>query len=344
MPIRRSLAALVILLAALTATAQKRRAVGGATPAWQRPACSKIGGLLSIRFVAADGTVVKSTERSVNASASDIAAAPQANVLYAAYGRSIYVSRNAGCTWRLQADVREFHDTPVELVTTHAPRVYAYTQEHLARIEGGDVETIRFPERVLRLAANRANARHLRAVALSGSFLESTDGGDTWTALSDITPYGIYSAAFDPLNLDHILAATTAHGQMMASRDGGRTWTRTALPQMNVWAVEFSPADPRIVWAQGLVVPVTDYLYRSRDSGDTWERVLTSGELGLSFSRSILAPHVTEPETLAMTTHQGVMVYRGHTTVVSPDRPWWGLTWSPAGTLYFAAPDEVIIF
>src|SRR5687767_5838777 len=117
-------ALLLLLLTATTLPAQKRRATGG--NGWTAPACSKITGLASIRFITAAGSVVKSDEQTINNHVSDIVASPIPNVLYATLQGSLYISRNAGCMWRLQANIPVFHDNISYLIATHAPRLYGY--------------------------------------------------------------------------------------------------------------------------------------------------------------------------------------------------------------------------
>ena len=72
--------------------------------------------------------------------------------------------------------------------------------------------------------------------------LRSTDGGTTW-ALHATTPFqgvAFYDLVVDPLDGDHLLAATTAG--IFESGDGGAQWVRRRATR--TWSLSFQPADP----------------------------------------------------------------------------------------------------
>ncbi|HEX2774001.1 MAG TPA: hypothetical protein VHN18_16445, partial [Micromonosporaceae bacterium] len=108
------------------------------------------------------------------------------------------------------------------------------------------------------------------------SLLRSSDAGATWQGtngyLSSVTDIAIH-----PTN-PQILYAGTQFDSVQRSSDGGRTWTTgTGLPDLGVNAVAVDRSQPTTVYA-GTAEPGT--LYRSIDSGATWQRLSVSGVSG----------------------------------------------------------------
>jgi photosystem II stability/assembly factor-like uncharacterized protein len=111
---------------------------------------------------------------------------------------------------------------------------------------------------------------------LGAGLLRSTDGGTTWSvrATAPFVGLGFYDLIVDPLNANHLLAAT--NGNLCESNDGGATWgiRRT----QRVWdlsihpAVAGNPNSTREVFAA-----CADGLFRSTDGGTTWAAVALPG-------------------------------------------------------------------
>ena len=100
----------------------------------------------------------------------------------------------------------------------------------------------------------------------AGLLFKSTDGSDTWTALSGAT--GVYSVLSDPQN-PATLYAGTSHG-VLKSTDGGSTWrgANTGLPQgWPAWAqvLAIDPINSSILYVQKW-----QGLFKSTDGGQSW--------------------------------------------------------------------------
>ena len=73
----------------------------------------------------------------------------------------------------------------------------------------------------------------------------------------------VYRTAFDPANLDHVVAGTMSDGAF-TSFDGGRTWqpasgnADAAGVSENIFNVAVSPANPNVVGAQGINMAEND--------------------------------------------------------------------------------------
>ena len=337
-------ASLLVLPAAAQRVPRRTRPIINPLAQWKAPSCGIVDGLPSVRFVRDDTSVAANREHVVNLSASSIAASNRPNVLYATYQEHLFESRDSGCTWRERAHLGPAPQAPWTIAHARTERIYVHDMETLLRVTPYGVERLPLPARMLEVFANPRQPLHLRALGFDGATFESADGGDTWSALGT-SGTRLYSVAVDPANFDHLVAAAWRDG-VSVSFDGGRTWTRTGqLKGINTFYTEFSAADPRVVWAVGIsVADGVDRLYRSIDGGMTFAPVLVSGR-DLQFSRADLAPSPRDANVVAFRASGGVALFdasKGTASLVAQAAPS-ALTWSPAGTLYFATPDEVII-
>jgi len=343
--LRLTLLLLAVSLVLPVAAQRQRSANRNPRPAsWQAPVCSSVAGLPSIRFVK-DGVAAGNRDHVVNLAAAAIAASNQPNVLYATYLENLYESRDAGCTWSHRATIGALTDYGWYIALARTDGLYLHDRLTLVHVTGTAAHRTSMPARMLEVFVDPVDVRHLRGVAFDGVVYDSADAGEEWTVFGDAARYSAYSVATDPANFNHLVAWTFLDG-MMASFDGGRTWTRTgALTNVNTFAIAFSPADSRVAWAVG-VSPQDgqNRLYRSIDGGMTFAPVLTS-VAGLQFSRAELAPHPHNAAVIAFSSSNGVALYdhsTGTAYLVSQHQTR-AFEWSPAGTLYYSAPDELVI-
>jgi len=106
--------------------------------------------------------------------------------------------------------------------------------------------------------------------------LRSVDNGATWhrLGLREAIEFDgvVRSLAVDPSAPSRVLAGADAG--ICLSTDGGAHFQRVESPAngMTVWALAFSPSDPKLVFA-GTGAPSRAFMYRSRDGGLSWEQL-----------------------------------------------------------------------
>lgn len=202
---------------------------------------------------------------------------------------------------------------------------------------GQDLE---YDDRVRCLLVDPRNPEAVFAGAERGLF-RSEDCGVHWSrvdcALNGFTVWKLVASESDP---DVMYAGTGAPSRAIffRSRDGGKSWERTSLempefcagvnrPRMLALAVD--PDDPNDVWA-GVE---EGGLHRSRDGGDTWERIDTTwsafGGNSDLHDIVILKQDDGSKVTLALTV---IALYRstddGKTWARQPAKETWGLRYS----------------
>src|SRR5215813_3599045 len=124
-----------------------------------------------------------------------------------------------------------------------------------------------------------------------GGVWKSTDGGINWESVSDGSIFGSSSVGAialsdsDPNTIyvgmgEPAIRGNTSHGDgVYKSTDGGKTWKRIGLEDSRqISRIRVHPKNPDIVYvaAQGHVwgPNETRGVYRSKDGGKTWERIL----------------------------------------------------------------------
>ena len=111
---------------------------------------------------------------------------------------------------------------------------------------------------------------------LGAGLLRSTDGGATWTlhAAAPFAGNGFYDLVVDPLNGNHLLAATTIG--IYESTDGGAAWTQRRTQR--TWDLSMHPVIPGDPNSTTEVFAACgDGLQRSTDGGATWSAVSLPG-------------------------------------------------------------------
>lgn len=97
---------------------------------------------------------------------------------------------------------------------------------------------------------------------------KSTDGGDTWTQVSDFqTTMNDLRIAVSPAAPEWLGVHFSNGHQFLLSKDGGHTYTYNTAPEDDSGIFCFSPTDTNAVYLCGVVVS------RSLDQGATWEPI-----------------------------------------------------------------------
>ena len=142
---------------------------------------------------------------------------------------------------------------------------------------------------------------------VGGGVWKTTDGGETWTNITDrqlkTSSVGAIAVAPSDPNVIYVgmgehavRGVMTSHGDgVYKSTDAGRTWSHVGLDRTrHISRIRIHPGDPDVVYvaAQGAAYgPAKDRgVYRSTDGGKTWENVLyvneTTGPSDLAMDRS----------------------------------------------------------
>jgi len=154
---------------------------------------------------------------------------------------------------------------------------------------------------------------------LGTGLLRSTDGGTTWNvrAQAPFVGAGFYDLVVDPLNGQHMLAATTAG--LFESSDGGATWA--VRRAQRTWDLSMRPVGgggPNAT--QEVYAGCNDGLQVSNDGGTTWTAVALPNAPAV-WVRIEVCHAPSSPNV--------VYVYATGTTG-QPNAPWTGYLWRKA--------------
>jgi uncharacterized protein (TIGR03437 family) len=158
--------------------------------------------------------------------------------------------------------------------------------------------------RIAALAVSQQNGNVVYVGAADGGVWQTTNGGTTWTALTDQQPsMAIGALAIDPENPNTIYAGTGEADNcspcyygagILKSTDGGVTWTNIQAPFVDsvgrgvkISSIAVSPTNSNIVLAaasgimpayQGGPSTIPGGIYRSTNGGTTWSLVAGGGQ------------------------------------------------------------------
>ena len=155
-----------------------------------------------------------------------------------------------------------------------------------------------FAGRVTAVAPHPSNAATIYIGADNGGIWRTTDGGQTWTSLTDgIAVPAIASLAVDPVNPQLLYASTiprTYPIRLLRSTDAGATWTESSIVtdrgelspvrcSVNVFKACIPPSSGRLFLdpqrsgspnTSTVYFTASSHLFRSDDSGRTFRPVL----------------------------------------------------------------------
>lgn len=302
-------------------------ALGLATPAaaaqrWQTPRCGVVDGDGSVSYTRNDGATITPTSVAQQPVQYVFGmAALGTNTLLAVDSRgALRTSADAGCSWAPHGEVTGL-DVP-RLTAGGDGSAYVWDQNGLSlfRVQGKRVTALPPVAEgsgtgVAALAVDRFFPRHVRVVLGDGTVRDSWDAGGSFRTTGRpvrdaATDLFVYSAAIDPVNLNHITIGTMGEG-VYTTWLGGWQWTPARLgkpgERVNAFSVAVSPANPLVVWAQGINLAENDahvpsegrHVYRSTDGGHTFRVAVdhVPGEVTL-VNGALLAPHPADASVL----------------------------------------------
>lgn len=305
---RMSLSLLVLVLAAWPAAAARRRP--SHVPVYY-PQCAMVTGTAAVTFTRDEGRTLAPSSESMRPIAYTwgVAALDEPDTLLAWHDSDLLLSTDGGCSWRVAAHI-EGWDFPPTLTAAKGGRAYAWSENRsfLYRYDARGAVKLKQPVDFMGVGVDPNDGDRLRAGGSDGTIWESVDAGVTWTKIGELTgAIGYYRFAFDPADLDHIVAGTVVNGAFV-SRDGGKNWTRStgiAARAANVFNVVFSPVDSNRVWAMGLDLDNTEHpahhgrhIYVSEDGGNAWRAVVDESPGVKLINGPIMAAHPTNRDVV----------------------------------------------
>lgn len=161
--------------------------------------------------------------------------------------------------------------------------------------EGGDVRSLTYDPR---------NPDRILLGTSAGELFQSLDNGKTWARFAHLGQgdhYVLDNVAFDPTNSDVIYVAAWSvdeqnNGDLFRSRDGGKTWQ--ALPGTrgrSIRALALAETDSKI-----LTIGALEGVFRSFDSGDSWQQISPPGH-----------PDIRNIESIAIDRRNPEIIYAG---------------------------------
>ncbi len=145
---------------------------------------------------------------------------------------------------------------------------------------GANWELLSFPKRhlseVTSILVDPEDPNHYLVGLISsdgGGLYTSSDAGKTWSAVKEISTFGVRALAYAPSQHSRF-AAGTAHGGVMLSDDAGKSWTRVSDPKNgemdSITAVAFDAKDPNTFYAGTSHLP-----WKTVDGGKNWSSIHT---------------------------------------------------------------------
>lgn len=133
--------------------------------------------------------------------------------------------------------------------------------------EGGDARS---------LAYDPSNPDRVYLGTSAGELYVSTDGGKQWSRLAHLgagQDYVLDNIAVDHSNPQVVYVAAWSvenkGGDLFKSMDGGATWkVLPGISGRSIRAMSVAPSDSKV-----LAVGALDGVYRSKDAGETWEKI-----------------------------------------------------------------------
>jgi photosystem II stability/assembly factor-like uncharacterized protein len=149
-------------------------------------------------------------------------------------------------------------------------------------------------------------------ISIGNGVYKSTDGGETWVHMGLDLTGRIGRVVIDPRDSDIVHVAAIGHSYgpqrergIFRTTDGGETWEQTLFIDENtgVFEIAMDPGNPRVLLAGAWPLVIRTYgresggpnggIYRSTDSGTTWEKIRGQGlpddpvgKIGIAYAHS----------------------------------------------------------
>jgi photosystem II stability/assembly factor-like uncharacterized protein len=301
----RKILVLFVLLSSLELTAAPLRRRGSVQRRF--PDCAMVMGTAAVTFTRDEGqTLAPSAETLTGIGYTyGLTVVDEPHTLMAWHKSDLLLSRDDGCSWRVVGTFDDY-DFPPRLVAARGGRVYAWSDNRtfLLRYDARGAVRLKQPVAFMGFAALRENGDIVRGAGTDGSIWQSTDAGETWEQIGSLrasSAVGFYRFAFDPDDLDHIVAGAAVDGTYY-TYDGGRIWRRSAglgAGAVNAFEVAFSPVNGEVVWVEALdQAQDMRHIYRSTDGGRTFEAVVDDAPPVQLTNGNLMVPHPNDANIL----------------------------------------------
>ena len=131
--------------------------------------------------------------------------------------------------------------------------------------------------RITSIAFEENNDNHIIVGSQTGGVWKSTDGGSTWSVLTDnLSNIVVYSLAIDPTNANNYFWGTSS-GIIFKSIDSGATWNQLAdIGGGDVNKILIDPTDTNKMYCSAQYGGI----FKSTDAGVSWSRIHSEANTG----------------------------------------------------------------
>ena len=297
----RRILTLLLLVAAPLAFGQRRRAA--APPLF--PPCSVVEGTPGVTFSRNEGGTLARMAQPLRGTAYTygLAALDVPHTLLSFHGPTLSISRDDGCHWTPLGDY--VADFPPSITAAPGGRAYIWSdnRQFLLRYDDNGVVALKPPGAIVGLGVDPQNGLRIRIGTNDGSIADSRDGGATWTGAGfpPAMMASFYRVAFDPNDLDHVVAGAMVEGAFV-SRNGGQSWTRAtgfASGRVNAFNFAISPVDPNTVWLAAIdLSDESRHIYLSRDGGASYTAVVDPSADVTIINQPVMVAHPTDANVM----------------------------------------------
>lgn len=285
----------------------------GGGGSWQLPVCDQIQGTGAATIATQDGASLLPTSETLSGIVYTfgLVATDLPNVLVASSGGRLLRSLDAGCTW---ADVGALPVETLSLTAATGGIVYGYydNQDVVVRIDAKDPVTVLTTDPpglgIHGLGVDEGDPDHVRVLDDAGQLQDSLNGGIDWAPVGVPVASNalLYTAVFDPRNLDHVLVGLANTG-VRHSEDAGATWQTSvgvgSAGNANGFSVAFAPSDSAVVYLEGFdlgaqIGQEVRRLWRSTDGGASFSPIVSESAAVTLTNGVLLAPHPVDAGVL----------------------------------------------
>ncbi len=157
--------------------------------------------------------------------------------------------------------------------------------------------------RLSALAIHPANENIIYVGSPGGGLWKTTNGGATWTSLTDATAtwMSIFALTVDPVD-QNIVYMGTSTGLLLKSTNGGGTWSPTgAGPTGTIRKVLVHPTNTSLVFACA-----SNGIFRSTNAGTSWTQVHATSTEDIEFKTDDPNIMIASGTTVARSTNMGL--------------------------------------